>query len=297
MRPKLARKNEPEYYIRPSAEAAEEGPLSIEVLRDKARAGEISETTLFRRGDETDCRPLGDDAPLVADLWPTDEPFEPEANVAAPASSETAPTEGNTEHSGNVSELLRGNTERDRVARVDSGEKETGFDWRNFSSLKGVVIRWVIAAVFLAIGLRVWFSGDDSSTGFAVSFALGVGLIAVAILLTIPETLRIVITPITSFFDTLFQGSGGGKTADYWTADSLMAQGDYRLAVGEYRRIAMEHPREVQAYLKGIRAARALDNQKEVDRFREMALKNLKSDQDRNLFLNSLERMDEKGNG
>lgn len=287
MTPKLARRKEPEYYLRLTEEDAEDGPFSIEILREMARAGEIERETWFRPAEATEFRPLGDDGPLAADLWPEEEAFDPEEHAVTAAGAESN-SEAFDDGDGNVAGLLGDNIERERAARRDAGEPEPPrVDWHSALPFSFLALRWLLGLTFVALGARTWMERDDSPMGFMI----GLILVVVAICLTLPETLRLVTSPITSLFDTLLEGSGGGKTADYWTADALLEQGEYRLAATEYRRIIREHPTELKAYLNGIRAARGLDNQKEAEQFRELAMKNLKTDQDRNLFLNSLERM------
>ncbi|HLS27428.1 MAG TPA: hypothetical protein VK041_02170 [Opitutales bacterium] len=292
MRPKLVRKIEPIYYVRPDAEADEEGPLSLEMLREMAEMGDVSPETWFRLEEETEYRRLGEDGPLAADLWPDDEPFDPEtAAVAIETSFEEEPDPEESE-GVEVADLLRANVDRDQELREASGEPEGGTDWAGLLAYKWLAVRWILGLFFLWKGISVWAGiNDDGSEVFVLDFLVGLVLIGAALALTLSETVALVTAPVVRFFEALMQGSGGGGGADYWTADALLAQGDYRLALAEYRRIANDHPREVEAYLKGIRAARALENEKEEERFRELALKNLKSDQDRNLFLASLERM------
>lgn len=293
MRPKLVRKIEPIYYVRLDSEAEEEGPLSLELLREMAEMKVVSPETWFRLEEEVEYRRLGEDGPLAADLWPDDEPFDPETAAAAIGASSAEESDSEGIEGIEVADLLRVNVDRDQELREESGEADEGTDWAGLLAYKWVAARWILALIFLWIGVSVWsgISPDDGPGAVVVGFLIGLALIGAAIGLTLSETVAFVTAPVVRFFEALMQGGGGGGGADYWTADALLAQGDYRLALAEYRRIANDHPREVEAYLKGIRAARALENEKEESRFRELALKNLKSDQDRNLFLASLERM------
>lgn len=294
MKPKLAKRNEPEYFLRVSRDAPEEGPYSIAVLREKAAGGEITGETWFRLAEEDEYRLLGEDGPLAADLWPEEEAFDPEAAVSAeseganPAAGNPQGEEGLGDQDGNAAGILGANVQREREARAAVEEPSQGFDWASLLALKWLVVRWVLAIGLAVWGVVLWRSSAGDS---ALAFFVGLLPIAVAICLTAPETVRWVITPATALVDSLMEGSGGGKSADFWTADSLMEQGEYNLAAAEYRRLALQYPREIQAYLKGIRASRASNNPKEADRFQELAMKNLKTDQDRNLFLSSLERM------
>ncbi len=294
MKPKLARRDEPRYFIRQSGAGKEEGPFTIEALRERARSGTLSRETWFRPADGGEFRPLGEDGPMVADLWPDEGPFEPEqVSSGAGGESQRADVAGADwgRSPADVSELLRENVERDRAARATGDETIPAFDWRRSLPVIIAVVRWVVAVSLVVAGALVWVKGDDTSYNFVFTFIQGMVLIVVAIALTLPETLRLFMAPITGFFDTLLQGSGGGTKADYWTADKLMEQGEFRLALAEYRKIVHQHPRELEAYLKGIRAARAMDDRQGEERLRELAMKNLTSEQDRNLFLASLDRM------
>lgn len=291
MRPRLVKKQEPEYYLRFSEASSEEGPFPIEILRQKAESGEITGETWFRREGEDSYRLLKEDAPLAADLWPRHDVFYREEGevVGGPESEGREIEDPMADPEGNVTEILEDNVRRERAGREAAGEiLEGGADWRGLLAWKWVVLRWVLGVPSLAAGIWHWLLSGGTPTDFFT----GLVLIVTGVLLALPEILRVAAAPFSSLVDSLMEG-GSGKV-DYWTADSLMAQGEYKLAAAEYRRIAMQHPREIDAYLKGVKAAHALNSKREIERFRELALSKLKSEQDRNLFLSSLKRI-EKG--
>lgn len=287
MKPKLARKQEPHYFIRGAA-GSEQGPLSLDALRAMARNREISPDTEFRREEESDFRPLAEEPIMVADLWPEEDPFDP-ALLAGQAQEEEPPP-GGEESPADASGILEENVERERRARAIS-EIEEEQDWKTALPLLLPVVRWVVAAVLTGIGFWIWLFRTPEGTGAVTGFVFGLLFIIPAILLVSIDLARLAAAPFSSLMTVLLEGTGGGAKADYWTANSLMEQGEYQMAMSEYRKIVLQHPREIEAYLQGIRAARALGNEREADRFRDLALKGLKSEQDRNLFLSSLERM------
>lgn len=288
MKPKLARKHEPTYYIQIHEGASEEGPFTLGDLREMARSGGLTRESWFRRDDESAFRPIASDAPLAADLWQENEAFDPATanppDAKRPAEEETSEIDGGFD----TSSVLQENVERDRIARAAAGlEEEPPNRWRDFLALRGTIIRWIAAGVLIAAGVVLWLLGEGSAT----TFFFGVILLLPGIALIVFDLAHVVSAPFTGLLSVLFEGTGGGTQADYWTANSLMEQGEHALALAEYRKIVLQYPREVQAYIKGIRCARTLGNEKEADRLYEMALKNLRTDQDRNLFINSVERM------
>lgn len=288
MKPKLARKHEPTYYIQADPGSSEEGPFLLSELRELAASGGITPDTRFRREDETELRPISSDAPLAADLWQEDEPFDPETAAPAEPPPSVEDDTADRDRGFDTSSLLQENVERARAARAASGvEEERPNPLREFWALRGALVRWIAALVLLGIGIFIWIWGGRD----AVTFFFGVLFLVLGLALVAFDLAHLVSAPFTGLVGVLFEGTGGGSQADYWTADSLLAQGEYNLALAEYRKIALQYPREVQAYIKGIRCARTIGNQKEADRLYELAMKNLRSDQDRNLFISSVERM------
>jgi hypothetical protein len=283
MKPKLVRKEEPAFFVRLSDGTSEQGPLRLDDLRGMARAGTLTPDDVFRREGEEEFRPLSSDAALVADLWPEDEPFDPTA--LQPQTART-PVEKTSEQGFDSAGLLQENVERDRRAKAASGIEDTPPKVR---PPWGLIIRWSLAVVLFG---GLWFVWRDTGR-FAPGDALVIGwslAIVIAILIGM-DLVKLAAAPVNGLITTLFEGTGGGAGADYWTADSLVQQGELKLALSEYRKIVLHHPRELQAYLQGFRIAKSLGDEKEADRFHALALKNLRSDQDRNLFLSSVERM------
>jgi hypothetical protein len=288
MKPKLARQHEPAYFLRLSEDSPEDGPLVINDLRAMAAAGEITPETLFRREEEAEWRPIADDAPLAVDLWQEETSFDPATTFhgeAAAAGDESPDQQGGTL---TTAELLQQNLERDRLARQAAGEEEAS-SWKGTLFILGPVARWGGALLLAALVLFIWIG----PVTVAASTALVTTMFAAAAIIALVgfDLAQLAASPFSGAISALFEGTGGGAKADYWTADSLLQQGELRLALAEYRKIVMRHPREIEAYVKGIRAARSLGSQADADRLYALAMKNLKSDQDRNLFINAIEKM------
>src|SRR5690625_290647 len=151
MRPRLVREKEPEYFIRLSEEMDEAGPFTLEILREMAESGEILRETWFRLESETEYRRFEEDLPLAADLWPDDEPFDPELEISDPA--DTAPAEEGEEDelgSTDTRQLLQENVLRDRETRQVGAEPESSVVWTILKEQKWIFVRWI-----LAIGLQI----------------------------------------------------------------------------------------------------------------------------------------------
>jgi len=288
MKPKLAHKREPSYYISSDAGTTENGPFLLEELRAMARENTITPDVWFRQEDEEDLRPLSDEPALLADLWPEDDYFDPTADAAP----EPPPSDPKEEHRGfDTSAVLQENVERDRSARQASGiPEDRPSALAEFWALRGALVRWILGLAFIGGGVALWVIG----AGGVVTFFFGVILLLAGLVFIAFDLAQIVAAPFTGFFGALLEGTGGGGRADYWTADALKQQGDHRLALAEYRKIALQYPRETKAYIEGIRCARTIGDKREEERLHAMAMKNLKSDQDRNLFANAVQRLDKQ---
>ena len=308
MKLKLTKTTEQLFFLRFEAKQKEEGPVTLESLRQLAADGTLTPDSEIRRQEETEFHKLADDPPLMADLWPEELPDpgagEDEGEAVAPPARESPETTGesdqpsDTGESGendrafDVRETLRENVERDRADRASRPAEPIQRDPVATTLTALTVLRRVAGVGLIIFGIAFW-SLADRQDAFSFGEYLLIGLVPMiaGVFLLITELLRLVMGPISAATDYLFQGSGGGATADYWTADSLMEQGEYRKALDEYRKILWSHPRELKAHLEAVRAAKALDDEEEIKKIEKLAMQNLRAAQDREMFVNSLERM------
>lgn len=309
MKLKLTKSTEPLFFLRFDPNEREEGPLTLESLRQLAAEGALTPEAEIRRQEETGFHKLADDAPLMADLWPEEAP-DPAEIAADPVPS--APEGGAEEESlrqpetgqpvdpgkseedqgFDVGETLRENVDRDRVIRESKPAEPIRRDPVETTRAAMAVLRRVIGGGMVIFGITFWSLADKEDVfSFGNYLLIGLLPLVAGVFLLITDLLKLFTGPIGAATDYLFQGSGGGSTADYWTADSLMDQGEYRKALDEYRKILWNHPRELKAHLEAVRAAKAMDDKKEIEKIEQLATKNLRSKQDREMFFNSLERI------
>ncbi len=180
-------------------------------------------------------------------------------------------------------------TEKSRSEFTEPENKETrAGTWLVFGA------RLVGALLFAGYGLSI-FLLVDLGTGPAVvilDFLIGVLLIVLGLVFVLPEVLRIVTAPFCGMVDVLLFGSAReDRRADYGAAELYLANGDTEAALREYRNIVSRFPKEIPAYLQGIRLCRKLGRKGESKELYNRALRRISSAQDRNLFIGAVRRL------
>ncbi|MEM7012189.1 MAG: hypothetical protein AAF585_11955 [Verrucomicrobiota bacterium] len=153
------------------------------------------------------------------------------------------------------------------------------------------LIRWVVAAVCVMLGLIIAFKGPE------IAFLASLALFGVATLLMIHELTYPLTWLVDAFFGT---GVGGGDKPplDLRLARHYIKQGRLEDALDEYLRVMEYHPHVAETYEQAIILTAELDNDREaVEKLFEKGKRHLKEPEDQGNLLHAFNQAKEKLGG